>query len=124
MADPLLSAAEMNEIGADLAFARPDTCVILRKPTGRDPGGAPISGAYTAVATVGCRVDATQRQPLEAIFGGRFGPQADYTVALPRGTAITTDDRIAVNGTTLEVIGVPEIESFFVELVVGVKAAG
>lgn len=123
MVVPILTPAEMDEIGADLAIARPSTCRVLRKPTGRDPGGAPVSGAYAEVASVGCRVEATNRQARETVVGGRFGPEADYTVAVPRGTDVREEDRIAVNGQTLEVVGVPGAESFSFEVIVAAKDA-
>lgn len=102
----VLTDAEMNAISDELIAAgvMPDSCVIKRPSTGRDAGGAPLSGGESTVATVACRVGLAGTASVERVMGGRFGPDADYLVALPRGTDVQTDDAIEVNGMRLDVI--------------------
>jgi hypothetical protein len=119
----VLPDATLDKIGRMLLKLRPDTCLIKRKPSGRGIGGAPAGGDYSTVGSVSCRVAVPQRAAQEGIYGGRFVPEADYIVALPRGTDVNSQDRISVNGQTLEVISVPSAASYFVEIVLPCKAA-
>jgi hypothetical protein len=121
--NPLIPAGSNALIIRLLGRMRDDTCVIQRKPTGVDAGGAPVSGAYTAVASVDCRVVASGNVPTENISGGRVGPVADYEIYLPPDTEIRSDDRIAVNDKVMEVVEDQDAVSHGYQLKVLVKAS-
>jgi hypothetical protein len=120
--NPLIPAGANATISRLLGRMRDDTCVIQRKPVGFDAGGAPISGPYTAVASVDCRVVASGRTPVESISGGRVGPIADYEILMPPDTDVLSDDRIVVNGKTMEVVQDQDAISHGYQLRVLVKA--
>jgi head-tail adaptor len=113
----ILSPDDLQALSDALVIARPDVCLIRRRSGAIDAGGAPTE-SWTTVATVDCRVDATNRQPDEGIVGGRATPAVAYNVALPYGTDVRADDRIGVKGTELEIAGVPGLVSFAAEVVV------
>ena len=121
--NPLLPAASGRSIDRLLGRTRLDLCVIERRSTGRDSGGAPVSAAFAAQQGVPCRVSQPGRAPLERVAGQQFGAEADYEVALPPETQISNSDRITVNGKTLEVIYVPSAISYGFELKVQAKAS-
>jgi hypothetical protein len=105
-----------------LARFRESTCVIQRKGSSQDAGGAPASGGYSTVATVGCQVAAAGRLAVERVFGGQFGPEIDYVVKMPRDTSLTSDDQIVVNGTTMQIVSDDGLKSYGFELLVAAKA--
>jgi hypothetical protein len=117
-----LDAATIAEIDAELALNRGDSCVIQRKSGDLDAAGAPVSGGYTTVATVTCRVKSAGRVAGERAYGGQFGPEADYEITMPRDTDVRSDDQIVVNGKTMQVVGDDDAKSYGFELVVGAKA--
>jgi len=119
--NPILPAGAVASIDRLLAGQMADTCVIRRPSGARGASGAP-SGAETTVATAPCLVRVPGRAPTEAVAGGRYGPQADYEVVVPRGTDVRSSDTIAVNGRTLDVIFAPLASSFGFTLTVAAKA--
>ena len=121
--NPLLPASSARAIARLKGRLRQDLCVIQRRPTGRDSGGAPVSTAFETQQGVDCRVSQPGRAPLERVAGQQFGAEADYEVALPPETQIGNNDRITVNGKTLEVIYVPAAVSYGFELKVQCKAS-
>ena len=121
----LLTDAELDDIGQQLydAGVYPDTCVVQRLSGAKDRAGAQTND-WVTTATVACRVDAPARQPVEAVSGGRVGPIVDYDVFIwPRTTVVGSNDRILVNGRTLNVVATQDALSFFVDLKVSTKAA-
>lgn len=120
---PLLSTGNDAAINRVLGKMRSDLCVIQSKPSGFDAGGAPLSGPYTNVAAVGCRIDPSGRVAVERIFGQRLGPETDYVAHFPRETMIQSDDRVVANGATLAVVSSDAIKSFGNELLVALKAS-
>lgn len=121
--NPLLSASSARAIARLKARTRLDLCVIQRRASGRDAGGAPASAAFETQQGVDCRVSQPGRAPLERVVGQQFGAEADYEIALPPDTQIGNNDRITVNGRTLEVIYVPAAISYGFELTVQCKAS-
>lgn len=120
--NPILPAGAVTVIDALLGRMREDSCVVKRRPAGVDAGGAPATGPYTTVATVGCQVAAAGRTAVERMFGGQFGPETDYVIKLPRTTDVRSDDQIAVNGKTVQVISDDDLKSYGFELIVAAKA--
>lgn len=119
---PAIPSAAAVGIGKVLGRFRRDLCVIQRKPAGRDAGGALLSGEYTVVQGVECAVAASGRAAVERVFGGRFGPEVDYVLKLPPATVVLSDDRITVNGTTMQVISGDQAKSYGFELLVAARA--
>lgn len=106
--NPLIPAGSVAPIDRLLARMRTDWCVVRRPSSSVDPGGAPISGGYETVASLDCQVATPGRIPTEAVGGGRFGPEADYEIRLPRWADVRSDDVIDVNARTLSVVYAPE----------------
>lgn len=121
--NPLLPASAARNVDRLLGRTRLDLCVIERRASGRDAGGAPTSAAFDVEQGVDCRVSQPGRAPLERVAGQQFGAEADYEIALPPDTQVTNNDRITVNGKTLEVIYVPSAISYGFELKVQAKAS-
>jgi hypothetical protein len=121
--NPLLPPASARSIARLLGRTRLDLCVIERRGTGRDAGGAPTTGPFEVVQGVECRVSQPGRAPLERVSGQQFGAEADYEIALPPDTQVNNNDRITVNGKTLEVVYVPSAISYGFELKVQAKAS-
>lgn len=124
--NPLLSGGAVAAIDRLLGRLRAAHCVVERPSGARDAGGAP-TGAVAVIGAAACRVRVPGRQPIEAVQGGRFGPQADYEVVFDRAVAVTldlrSDDRIQVDGTTLQIIAVPRAVTHGFQLVVPCRAA-
>lgn len=120
--NPFVPADAIPDIDAVLGQLRTDTCVIQRKSADFDPAGAPISGGFATVASVDCQVKGAGRVGVERVFGGQFGPEADYEITMPRETDVRGDDQIIVNGETMEVVSVDDAKSYGFEITVGVKA--
>lgn len=117
----LIPAGGVAIVDRLLGRLRPDSCAIQRRSGGRSPGGAPTA-TFATVATVPCAVVVPGRTPGEGVAGGRFGPAADYEVRVPRDADVRSEDRIAVNGQTLEVTYAPTAASEGFELIVLAKA--
>ena len=115
MVDPLFSEADLDQLGEDLAFARPDTCTILRYTEGRDPTGG-VTEAWVSVGTTNCRVEVPNRVFTEYELAGRPSPTVYYTIYTDRDASIGPDDRIGHEGHEFEVYGVPGAETFAAEL--------
>ena len=111
-----LSPAELQALSDDLAFARPDSCVLQRLTSTRGAGGAQTS-TRTDLPAVSCRVDAGNRMATEGVVGGRITPVMDYKVALPYGTVVQEDDLLRVNNTyTLNIVGDTSLSSYHAEV--------
>jgi len=119
---PLLPSGAATTITRLLSRTRSDLCVISRSPSTVDAGGAVITGPYTVVEGVPCRVRAAGRTPVEGISGGRFAPVADYEIFLPPDTDVVSNDRIVANGHVMEVVDDRDAISHGFELMVLVKA--
>lgn len=118
-----LTDAEMDALSTELAFARPDTCVVKRLTQERGVGGG-VKETRSTVATVSCRVDPVRRSPVEGMIGGRGAPAADYTIALPRGTVVREDDTIETGGRVFQVVGENSASSYHAEVEVQVTGIG
>lgn len=111
-----LSPAELQALSDDLAFARPDSCVLQRLTSTRGAGGAQTS-TRTNLPAVSCRVDAGNRMATEGVVGGRITPVMDYKVALPYGTVVQEDDMLLVNNNyTLNIVGDASLSSYHAEV--------
>lgn len=122
--NPILPAGAVAAIDRILEGQRDDLCVIERPSSGVDAGGAPASATFTAVQGVPCQVSAPARVAIEAASGGRFVPEADYEVRLPRETDVRSADRIVVKGIRLEVVSILKALSFGMQMIVAAKATG
>ena len=122
--NPLVPAGAVATIDRLLGRMREDWCVIEEPSATRDKGGATISDGYSARASVPCQVVAAGRAAVERLFGGRFGPETDYIVKMPRDTAVSSDERIVVNGKTLQVVSDNDVQSYGFELIVATRATG
>lgn len=120
--NPVVPAGPWNAASRLVARMRTTICVIERRTTGRDAGGAPVGG-YAAIAKVACKVKAAGRMPVETVAGGRVGPVVDYEIAFPTATDVRSDDRIVVNGRTMEIISDRDAVSHGMQLNVLVKAS-
>lgn len=121
--NPLLPASAARNVDRLLRRMRQDLCVIERRGTGRDLGGAPATAPFAVVQAVDCKVTIPGRAPLERVAGQQFGAEADYVITLPRDTQVENSDRITVNGLTLEVVYVPKAISYGFELKVQARAS-
>lgn len=136
---PIFTEAEMDQIGAELAILRPDTCTISRPTSGKDSAGAPVSGPFVYVVTAPCRVDASGLQGAERVTGPRYISEGRFSVALPRHTDVRNDDRIEVfnqlyvagdpdptpgTGTSLDVVYASQLPSFHFEITVQCTHSG
>lgn len=98
-----------------------DTCEILRGST-RVPDGR---GGYTQVpnviATVRCRLDATQRVGTEGTSGSRVLSVSSYSVELPYDTDVRPTDELRINGRKFAVTDAKRGGEQDLFLVVGVE---
>lgn len=120
---PLIPAGGAAAVDRVLARTRGDVCTIQRPVTTRSPGGAPVAG-FATVAVVDCAVALPGRTPVEGVSGGRYAATGDYEVRLPRGVVVHPDDRILVNGRTLEVVDDRDAVSYGFQTIVVAKATG
>lgn len=120
---PLIPAGAAATVNRLLARMRDDSCVIQRQGAGKDLTGAP-SGAFTTVATEPCRVTSQGLQPVESVGGSRLASVVAYEVRFEPDVDVRGNDRIQVNGKTLEVIGDQDAVSHGFQLVVIAKIAG
>lgn len=110
--NPLIPSGGVAAIDRLQGRLMQDLCTIERKSATRDAGGALATGGYAAAFSVPCQVTTPGRTATERVAGGRFGPEADYEIRMPRDTEIGSDDRIAVNGQTMQVVYAPDAASF------------
>lgn len=122
MSDPVFTTTLMDEISDELAVLRNDTCLIRRKTAGSPDAGGGIDPSFTDGETVGCRVMSRQRAAQVGIVGGRVTPEADYVVAVPRGTTVDQHDQVVTKGETLTVLNDPHLPSVAFELLLECKA--
>ncbi|SRR5258708_15105175 len=98
----LLSTAEQAQLQADFVAAVCDkTCVVSRRATTSGSSGEPL-GSYATIATTVCGM----RQPTAgelANYAYEIGDKAAWTVLMPIGTDATHQDRLTIEGQTLEV---------------------
>lgn len=115
-----LTPAELDALSAELAFARPDTCGILRLSNARGVGGG-VKPARTTIGSFSCRVEPAQRAAVESVIGGRVVPAFDFRVFAPRGTVVREDDLLSVNGRELQVVGEASLASYHAEIEIQCK---
>jgi len=98
----LLSTAEQAQLQSDFVAAVCDkTCVVTRRPTTSGPSGEPTGNYSTINTTV-----AGMRQPTAGElqnYGYVIGDKAAWTVLMPVATDATHQDRLIIEGQTLEV---------------------
>lgn len=99
-----LSYTELASMRSELeALALPSTAVLYSSSLGTVGGGGGTL-TWTASATVACALAPTPaRETPEPLRGGRVTPDVDRTVTLPASTAISTEYRVEIDGTTFEV---------------------
>lgn len=122
MADDFLPESELNEIGDDLVFMRPDRCIIQRRVKTRDKTGAT---AFTFEPRPGhpdltnnewhCRMQAPIRIMTEYEIAGQQQPIVVYDCFLDRQALVTASDRIVHKGHVYEIAGSPGAETFYAE---------
>lgn len=122
MAEGLFTDAELNALSDELVFARQSQCQIYRATEVRDAGGAKTKTWAAVGGAQACRVEAQTRVAQEQVFSGRITPVVFYAVYFGREVQISSDDRILVDGITLEVTGVPGLETYYAELRVNASA--
>jgi SPP1 family predicted phage head-tail adaptor len=99
-----LSQSDLDAMRADVAELLPDTCVIKSDigtsdgAGGWTPNWQPVSGG-----TVTCRVDPMRKSKRIEVEAERESIVNMYTVTLPYNAPVDVDQRIEVNGMTLEV---------------------
>lgn len=118
---PLLPAGAVAAIDRLLTGQRSSVCTIQRPASGVDFTGAP-TGGFTTTAVAVCTVRAPGRMPIESVGGGRFGAVVDYEVAFAPDVDVKSNDRIVVNGRTLQVIADHDAASHGFQLKVLAKA--
>lgn len=123
MSDPVFTNALQDEVGAALAVLRNDTCLIRRRAAGSPDTGGGSDPSFSNGATVGCRVAPRQRAAQVGVFGGRLTPEADFVIAVPRGTAVDQNDQVVVKGQTLTILNDPHLPSVSFELLLECKSA-
>jgi len=123
---PLISPAAWSRVVATIARTHDQTCQVERPTSGRDAGGAPVTG-WLLVAEVDCSVSAASRQATERSFGGAHLSTADVEIGLPLDIEVLPSDRITVLGglgETYHIVGVsPATESLAPEITVSANRA-
>lgn len=98
----LLSSAEQAQLQADFVAAVCDkTCVVTRRPTTSGSSGEP-TGVYAQIATTVCGL----RQPTAGElqnYAFLIADKTAWTVLMPAATDATHQDRLIIEGQTLEV---------------------
>jgi head-tail adaptor len=101
----MINAADLASMTAQLTASMPDTVLVQRKTLTSDAmGGQTV--AWATVATVAGRVSPSQFPPWEKLFAERVGSHSNWTITLPSGTDVRTEDRLIAGTRTLEVIEV------------------
>lgn len=85
-------------------------CTVQRPAATVDEVGVETGRDWYTVGVYDCQVT-TYGSGSETQFAGRVGPDADYVVKLPREADPRGDDRILVNGGTLQIVYVPRFQS-------------
>jgi hypothetical protein len=85
--------------------AMPDTFELRRDADVSDSAGG-YTTTETTVAAGDCRLRAQNLQPSERDIATRLGWSMAYAVDLPYDVPVTPEDRLIVNGRTMEVGGV------------------
>jgi hypothetical protein len=84
------------------------TAVIKRKAIASDSGGGGTA-SWIARGTVSARLaPAPSVRNAEPVTGSRITPDANWMVTLPAETTVLREDRILIDGKTLEVAQVPD----------------
>lgn len=120
MSDEFIPASVLDEISDVMAGFRSDICVLQRRGSSRDVGGAP-AGGYVAAGRVRCRLESGSAA--ERIAGGRYGPELAAVAVLPRGTIVDVNTRIIWRGRTYDVIADPS-GTLAAEVAVPVRSLG
>jgi head-tail adaptor len=101
----MLSPAELASMRATLLASLPDTAQVQRTTRTSDGMGGTID-TWTTVATVACRVSPSNTTPTEQVVAARVHDRVLWTLTLPAGTNVRSDDRVLVGSRTFEVLGV------------------
>jgi hypothetical protein len=101
----MISAAQLASMQATMATTRTDSADILRRTEETDDGGGSVVD-WVAVLTVPCRVAPQGMQSWEQLdkIEGKVVDTSVWTIALPPGTEVRSQDRIAVGALTYSVI--------------------
>jgi head-tail adaptor len=101
----MLSPAELASMRATLLASLPDTAQVRRATRTSDGMGGTID-TWTTVATVACRVSPSHNTPTEQAIANQVRGRVLWTLTLPAGTSVRSDDRVLVGSRTFEVLGV------------------
>lgn len=106
----LVRVGEIIQMRADAqAVTMPGTAVISRYTSTSDGMGGQTD-AYAPVGTAVCRVG-EKLSPVERQIADKLTALQVWAITLPATTDVTAKDRIAVSGTTYDVLGVYARES-------------
>ena len=87
----MLTDGELAQLRADLDLSLAGTAVISTSTWASDDGGGG-SMTWSPSGTVDCRIAPAAGD--EGVSGARLHPDTEVIVTLPRGTAVTVEDRI------------------------------
>jgi SPP1 family predicted phage head-tail adaptor len=99
----LLSAAELDQMRADLETLLPDTCIIASVSYVSNGAGEWVP-TWTDAGSVACRLDPIRGS--EKISGGAIEAFNGYILTLPYNAVIVPTNRVTVNGTDYNVTSV------------------
>lgn len=98
----MMSTAEMDAMRATQESLLTVSCTINRFTSVSDGMGGQTE-TWTAVATVGCRLNPRQTQPADATIANAPRNVSGWIITLPYGTDVHDRDRITIGARTFEV---------------------
>ncbi len=107
----MLTAAEVEAMRETQSSALPDFTDVLRSTPSFDAAGG-ADHSWQIVASVGCRVHSGIERSALSVFGDRIASQASHTVTVPVGTDVQSGDRFHFGERQLEVVFVPDRETW------------
>lgn len=100
------TAAEIDDIRAELDRDLPDSCQIMRPYEIEDDNGGWETTSYHAVATVACRIAPGRSVTAgEGLAGDQLQRADAWLLTLPAGTDLRPSDRVKLGDREFEVLG-------------------
>lgn len=103
-----ISDRELCALREQAEASMTDTCTVMRPTEARGDAGG-VTKTYALLGTLKCRVRSGAgigTGAREQLMAARITPVAVYTVSVPVGSDVKSDDRLVIQGRTLEVHGV------------------